>query len=214
MSDVYESQYYFDLRDFIKSHDYSGLMVQLLDADRAEHAKEVSDLKLTAAGIVSKLKRDKSAHQKRNEHLDREIDALASVLLQEFGGPTQNESACEMAVRLLREFRKRISELGTYGEELRKAFDERTAQSESRLGLIQDLERRISDLELSRYIPEEYTEQQKTIGGLLQRISELEVQLETIKNATCLTCGRSLAPDGDCYGCEVDRLAEIMKKGE
>ncbi len=80
-------------------------------ADRSEHAKEVSDLKQTAAAIISKLKRDKSALQKRNEHLDKQIDSLASVLLQEFGGPTQNESACEMAVRLLREFKQRIAEL-------------------------------------------------------------------------------------------------------
>jgi hypothetical protein len=39
----------------------------------------------------------------RAEHIHRQIDALATVLMEEFGGPTQNESACEMAVRLLRE---------------------------------------------------------------------------------------------------------------
>ena len=35
--------------------------------------------------------------------LKEQIDALATVLLQEFGGPTCDESACEMAVRLLRD---------------------------------------------------------------------------------------------------------------
>lgn len=35
--------------------------------------------------------------------LARNIDPLAAVLLAEFGGPTCSESACEMAVRLLRE---------------------------------------------------------------------------------------------------------------
>ena len=35
--------------------------------------------------------------------LGKQIDALATVLLREFGGPTQDESACEMAVRVMRE---------------------------------------------------------------------------------------------------------------
>ena len=37
-----------------------------------------------------------------------QIEKLAAVLLLEFGGPTQSESACEMAVRLLREQKKGI----------------------------------------------------------------------------------------------------------
>jgi len=40
-----------------------------------------------------------------NEMLQKQINTLASVLLDEFGGPTRDESACEMAVRLLRENR-------------------------------------------------------------------------------------------------------------
>ena len=43
--------------------------------------------------------------------LEAEIDALAAVLLQEFGGPTQNESACEMSVRMLREQKAEIAEV-------------------------------------------------------------------------------------------------------
>lgn len=33
---------------------------------------------------------------------DEQIDILADVLQNEFGGPTQNESAVEMAIRMLR----------------------------------------------------------------------------------------------------------------
>jgi hypothetical protein len=40
-----------------------------------------------------------------------QISTLASVLLSEFGGPTKDESACEMAVRLLREQRTQIEQL-------------------------------------------------------------------------------------------------------
>lgn len=33
-----------------------------------------------------------------------------------------------------------------------------------------------------------------------------ELQRQRVLSATCGTCGRALLPDGDCYGCEVDRL--------
>lgn len=36
------------------------------------------------------------------EELRGQIDKLAKMLVEEFGGPTCDESACEMAVRLLR----------------------------------------------------------------------------------------------------------------
>ena len=39
----------------------------------------------------------------KNIRLESQIDKLAKVLLEEFGGPTENESAAEMAIRLLRE---------------------------------------------------------------------------------------------------------------
>ncbi len=113
-------------------------------ADRSDHAKEVSDLKLTAAAIISKLKRDKSALQKRNEHLHQQIDSLASVLLQEFGGPTQNESACEMAVRLLREHAKEVADL------LRDIANMQVETIRLRDGYVKqvaDLRQRISELE-------------------------------------------------------------------
>ena len=38
-------------------------------------------------------------------NLEQQIDALAKVLLDEFDGPDRDESACEMAVRVLREQR-------------------------------------------------------------------------------------------------------------
>lgn len=31
-------------------------------------------------------------------------------------------------------------------------------------------------------------------------------RLETVRNAECGSCGRSLPPDGDCYGCIVDKM--------
>lgn len=44
-------------------------------------------------------------------HLRGEIARLTIVLLEEFGGPTCNESACEMAVRLLREQKAEVGRL-------------------------------------------------------------------------------------------------------
>lgn len=50
------------------------------------------------------------------ERTRKQIDALAGVLLDEFGGPTQDEGACEMAVRLLRtqqaDLRKQAGQVG------------------------------------------------------------------------------------------------------
>jgi len=40
----------------------------------------------------------------------------------------------------------------------------------------------------------------------VDRIRELEQENATLRNAKCLKCGKSLAPDGDCYACECDRL--------
>lgn len=45
------------------------------------------------------------------EHLKGQIAPLAQVLMDEFGGPTCSESACEMAVRVLREQRDEIARL-------------------------------------------------------------------------------------------------------
>lgn len=45
------------------------------------------------------------------EHLETEIDQLATVLLDEFGGPVCSESACEMAVRVLREQKLKLEHL-------------------------------------------------------------------------------------------------------
>lgn len=43
--------------------------------------------------------------------LEEQILLLANVLMDEFGGPVMDESACEMAIRVLREQRKRIDEM-------------------------------------------------------------------------------------------------------
>lgn len=40
---------------------------------------------------------------------DEQIGSLATVLLDEFNGPTQDEGACEMAIRVLREQRAEVT---------------------------------------------------------------------------------------------------------
>lgn len=45
----------------------------------------------------------------REHRLDAQIETLALILMDEFGGPTKSESACEMAVRVLREQAARIA---------------------------------------------------------------------------------------------------------
>lgn len=53
------------------------------------------------------------------------------------------------------------------------------------------------------------------IGDALAELARLRAQNEALRESVCGTCGRSLAPDGDCYGCESDRLtarvAELEK---
>lgn len=44
------------------------------------------------------------------------------------------------------------------------------------------------------------------LENAMERAEKAEAQTATVRNATCLTCGRALPPDGDCYGCESDRL--------
>jgi hypothetical protein len=41
--------------------------------------------------------------------------------------------------------------------------------------------------------------------AMKHRVEMAEAQLVAVRDATCPTCGRSLPPDGDCYGCQVDR---------
>jgi hypothetical protein len=44
------------------------------------------------------------------------------------------------------------------------------------------------------------------LADLRARLSASESECERLRDAECPKCGRSLPPDGDCYGCEVDRL--------
>lgn len=60
---------------------------------------------------------------------DAEIRQLANVLLDEFGGPTQSESACEMAVRMLREQRTRIADLESRLRDAREIYVESKLQA-------------------------------------------------------------------------------------
>lgn len=41
--------------------------------------------------------------------------------------------------------------------------------------------------------------------------AKLREENERLRQAECGRCGRSLPPDGDCYGCESDRLLAVLK---
>lgn len=41
----------------------------------------------------------------------------------------------------------------------------------------------------------------KVATSLTERAEKAEAALATLQQAECGTCGRSLPPDGDCYGC-------------
>ena len=48
------------------------------------------------------------------------------------------------------------------------------------------------------------------IACLKAEVEKLRDQIEFLRTMKCGQCGRLMPPDGDCYGCEVDRLkAEI-----
>lgn len=53
-------------------------------------------------------------------HLEQQIDMLAKYLLGEFDGPIKDESAIEMAMRLLNEYKFRDGVVGKWpnGEEI------------------------------------------------------------------------------------------------
>ena len=48
------------------------------------------------------------------EDLEKQIDILAKYLLSEFNGPIKDESAIEMAMRLLNEYKFRDGVVGTF----------------------------------------------------------------------------------------------------
>lgn len=47
---------------------------------------------------------------------DQEIDNLSIFLIEEFGGTDRNESACEMAIRVISDYKKRIEEVAMMKE--------------------------------------------------------------------------------------------------
>lgn len=53
---------------------------------------------LTYKEIIELLRKD-------NLPLENQVELLANYLMEEFDGPTRNEGAIEMAVRLLEEYR-------------------------------------------------------------------------------------------------------------
>ena len=47
----------------------------------------------------------------QEDGLGVQVEGLADVLLKEFGGPVCDESACEMAIRLLRQYKRRLADV-------------------------------------------------------------------------------------------------------
>ena len=74
------------------------------------------------------------------------------------------------------------------------------AEVSAYLERIRELEQELQQYKhaLEGYLP--------TLNSRNKRITELEQENATLRNAKCLKCGKSLAPDGDCYACECDRL--------
>lgn len=89
----------------------AALLVARTDADMAR-----ASLDGERAAIRLERQRAEEAHARlaaECDHLHGQIGTLAKVLLEEFGGPTCDESACEMVVRVLREQNARLAELRT-----------------------------------------------------------------------------------------------------
>ena len=47
-----------------------------------------------------------------------------------------------------------------------------------------------------------------------EEIDRLRAESERLRQAECGHCGRALPPDGDCHGCEVDRLRARVEDAE
>jgi hypothetical protein len=76
--------------------------------------RDLANERGTREGLEAAHARDANeiaAAHERLGGLEAQIAPLAQVLLDEFDGPTRSESACEMAVRVLREQRARIADL-------------------------------------------------------------------------------------------------------
>jgi len=58
------------------------------------------------------------------------------------------------------------------------------------------------------------TSEQLRAAGFVEVVTEIErlrAENERMRQAECAKCGRSLPPDGDCYGCQADRLQEELQ---
>ena len=91
--------------DAVKAKDPHGFRMEVCP-------DQMRDLLATIDALRARYD-DADDHRRR---LSTQIGVIADVLLQEFGGPTQSESACEMAVRVLREQRQRIADLESQRE--------------------------------------------------------------------------------------------------
>ncbi|MCC6490697.1 MAG: hypothetical protein IT364_24640 [Candidatus Hydrogenedentes bacterium] len=91
--------------------DIEDLRAEAERLDKLVHGTQSSTAAEERMREISRLRAELAESSAEVERLrDTQIGPLAKVLLEEFGGPTQDESACEMAVRMLRHLRTRLAE--------------------------------------------------------------------------------------------------------
>ena len=82
--------------------------------------------------------------------------------------------------------------------------------SRAEMALVATLDARTAECERLRRLVDRYREAKDDrniqVWQGIDQIVELEAKVSRLQEHTCGSCGRSLPPDGDCYGCEVDRL--------
>lgn len=70
-----------------------------------------------------RLEKELAAARAEMNDLKSQINDLAHVLLTEFGGPTEDEGACRMAVRVLRDQKAEVERLTKRCEEAREIIE-------------------------------------------------------------------------------------------
>ena len=89
-----------ELREY--GPDYVDKLQQDIDERNVRISKLEAEMR-EAQVLFSAERNELDIARARIKELEGQISDLAKVLLGEFGGPTQSESACEMAARVLRE---------------------------------------------------------------------------------------------------------------
>lgn len=129
-------------------------------------------------------------------HLRGEIDELAKVLLEEFGGPVISESACQMAVRVLREQRAAANHAAhdTPGEcevcDLVDGYQHKLAELDELLRRWYRADGSAVTLDSTEEVLLRRLAAAAEIERLTARVKELEAALQA---ACCSGCGKVLA---------------------